>query len=293
MKRAIFWIRNNHTWFFSGLGVWLLGLLCAAVGSIVALSRCTRDSAVYQTTKSGAADAEEKVKGTAGQSAVYQTPKSDATVTVEKVKRPEEPAYESTPTPAKVYDDEIWGTRRRLVPVGSVTTSELRLVEPRQPTSLTILPHCSKDTLPAILDNLRKKHGVRPITAFESNLPVKEIPFGTYFFLETDDLRTNLWSERAVQYRVIAKRFGDNRDACEMHYIQGQSVLVCFLGESDASRIGKLDGKSEKVVRGFPEFNLGADSLICIPISRINTVTQRTLEMDDRQRVSLLEIAVR
>lgn len=133
--------------------------------------------------------------------------------------------------------------------------------------------------------DLRKDRNLRRLTATESGHPLKEIPFGTYFFVYPNK---NLGAHDAHRYRDLDELY------FEAHAVHREDPsLMAFVSETDFARLGMLDDTYSENITFFPIPVGEAINLVSVPFSRFDAVRQREAEFGPRQSVYVLDATVR
>ncbi|MFH0990374.1 MAG: hypothetical protein V1799_10215 [bacterium] len=142
------------------------------------------------------------------------------------------------------------------------------------------------------LSKIRKQCKLRELNTFETGKPISKLPHGTYFFV-------NGWSITGDSAKIVktalleskCERIASSINKFEVHYISdGMFYLVCFLSNAEAAKISQLSGDTLVSIVAFPRYQQDMTSLVIVPVDRIQSCNQRTLQLSKYDEVYILDI---
>jgi hypothetical protein len=168
------------------------------------------------------------------------------------------------------------------LPTGSIEPQKLT------PTTLRIVYNISnyEETISELSSNLN----LRELEALESDKPVEDIPFGTYFFVPGIYLSFEVGDNADI---FSVQRFKTFESFFELHLSQtGELFLIGFASKSQASNVAKLDGEVIHKITVFPSPWEQASSIISIPFNRIIAITDRTINASQNSYLDVLDVSL-
>ena len=159
--------------------------------------------------------------------------------------------------------------------------------------SLAVAYGLTSETYVQHIETIRFQHNLRKIRTIESDRPLKDSAPGTYSFVFAPSVE--LWVDRndflgaRSNWRKRLK-YG----VFEVHHRKdNQFILIAFVSESDGDRIRTLDGKIEYGVTIAPTLWKQFSTIIELPIGRIITADNRSLDIGGLEPLLVLDLTVR
>lgn len=174
---------------------------------------------------------------------------------------------------------------------GSAATSSKPEVNAKeQPRSIVHFASTKESATSKVLQ-IRKNWALRELLPVEDNLPVTELPAGTYFFLSTPDVYD---SKPGELNRLSSGRKKSDNLSFEVHRRKGEeNLVIVFLSEPEARRLeGKRDGERIEIVATATPW-AGNTCVAEIPVSAIATARSRVIEFDEGNLTQCLDLAMR
>ena len=144
---------------------------------------------------------------------------------------------------------------------------------------------------------LRTKHRLREIDVLESGKTVAELPRGTYFFVLASWIDNyGLAQDLVTRIRTLKPdRLRSSRRYFEFHLIDDGSLrIVGFLTGREASGISLLTSQKSKSLVLSPHFCGDLNSLVSIPVSRIESSHSREMFVGgDESSSTVVDLVVR
>lgn len=116
-------------------------------------------------------------------------------------------------------------------------------------------------------ENLRREKGLRRLAAIEAIRSSNRLPAGTYFFLPTEHLASDV--PTLVSNGKPMERY-DGEGLFEIHkYSEWRYALIGYASGDAYFAIRELDGSDTKDISLVPEYAAESDHIIQVPLHRI------------------------
>ena len=143
-----------------------------------------------------------------------------------------------------------------------------------------------------LIASLQRERGLRGLSALESGKRLRTCPQGTFSYAFAGYF--SFWPNGDLLDRITLARFPQNRHYFEIHCLASEEVFIVGYSTEEASaRVPIKQGQSDVSLVLSPQLWGTMTTLVSLPLSRVQSIDDREIEISQGENQMMLDIVVR
>lgn len=136
--------------------------------------------------------------------------------------------------------------------------------------------------------NLQSNSLLRALEPLETGKKIGDLPNGVYFFASPLLIVYEIEDPKNDFLEATNKRFSNH--SFEIQKIENRYYLIGFISDEAYSNIGSINSQNSIVTILFPNRWEGAAHPVAIPFDAINTIKDRSIDLDEKTKADIFDI---
>lgn len=137
----------------------------------------------------------------------------------------------------------------------------------------------------------REKYNLRQLLPLESGRPIRETPSGSYFFSLLPWFNSDGPDVTADFLKYEVQRYSIQFKLEFQRSVEGELYMLGFASTSDSAHISTLGGV-EKSIMVTAQWHEQFKVLVRIPVSRIRSSSDRSVNLSEKETINILDLVV-